>query len=95
MTLKYVKNIKGSADKGGAKNVTCKRSLKSVKALLFYVILSSDGESFVCDICHKHFSSREKLEDHELLHEDVKLRALDTQDQDQVGFVRSNCLQRC
>ena len=51
---------------------------------LSLTILFSDEESFVCDICHKHFSSREKLEDHELLHEDVKLRALDTHDIDQV-----------
>ena len=29
MTLKYVKKTKGSADKNGAKNVTCKRSLKA------------------------------------------------------------------
>ena len=62
---------------------------------LYFFLLASDEESFVCDICHKHFSSREKLEDHELLHEDVKQRALDTHDQDQVGFVRSNYLQRC
>ena len=62
---------------------------------LYFFLLASDEESFVCDICHKHFSSREKLEDHELLHEDVKLRELDTHDQNQVGFVRSNYLQRC
>ena len=28
MTLKYVEEIKGAADKNGAKNGTCKRSLK-------------------------------------------------------------------
>ena len=54
--------------------------------------MALDEESYTCDICHKHFSTYEKLEDHELLHEDVKLSALDTQNQDQVGFFVRNIL---
>ena len=33
MTSKYVKKIKGAADKNGAKNGTCKRSLNSIVQL--------------------------------------------------------------
>ena len=66
-----------------------KISLKLNVNLWAVQYLKLDEEAYVCDICDKRFPDVEKLEEHEMLHDDVKYGGVTSeQGEDQVSVTQ-------